>query len=224
MLLLDGMTLAAGVRSAGRDLVLPGLLDRRARLLRRPGAEVGLPHLAEARILLPALDGRFLAELPETPIWDDHAEAVGHVGRGVVPDGGVVRVPLMLSDAVTQAAAMLGRCELRAAYRAVLDHAPGSGPDGVAYDAVARDLRPHHVVCARDVKAAAGTRTGGLIMSEQQIADALVQDAAGQLAKAVAGLPAAEAADVLQNAVTTAVLRAADRRIRAPHAPNGGGA
>jgi hypothetical protein len=52
------------------------------------------------------------------------------------------------------------------------------------------------------------------------VTDALVQDAAGQLARAVAGLPADEAAEVLQNAVTTVVLRAADRRMRRPHAPN----
>jgi DNA-directed RNA polymerase specialized sigma24 family protein len=39
------------------------------------------------------------------------------------------------------------------------------------------------------------------------VTHALVQDAAGQLARAVAGLPADEAAEVLQNAVTTVVLR-----------------
>jgi hypothetical protein len=58
-------------------------------------------------------------------------------------------------------------------------------------------------------------------MSEFLADEALIQDAAGQLAQAVRGLPPAEQTQIVQRAIMAATLQAADARMRGPESPNG---
>jgi hypothetical protein len=82
----------------------------------------------------------------------------------------------------------------------VLDHRPGRTAAGADYDLIA------------------GERTMSATLT---IHDVMIQDAAGNLGRAVAGLPPEEAARIVGDAVRIAVLRASDARMRGPESPNG---
>lgn len=69
----------------------------------------------------------------------------GEVNGDVVRDGEFVRVPLIVRDAATVAAARTSHKQLSAGYSCTLDWTPGTAPDGQAYDAVQRNIRINHI-------------------------------------------------------------------------------
>lgn len=93
----------------------------------------------------------FTIDHPTTPVdatnWRDLG--VGEVNGDVVRDGGFVRVPVIVRDAAAVEKVRTTHKQLSMGYSCSLDWAPGTTPDGQAYDAVQRDIKINHLAAVR---------------------------------------------------------------------------
>lgn len=123
------------------------------------GDEVGRPDLDVVRVYRPpeevfAADS--LRSYAHRPVTSRHPPervtadnwrrySVGQTGDGVLRDGELVRVPLVLMDAAAIAEHGAGVRELSMGYDADLEFTDGVSPEGEPFDAIQRKLRMNHL-------------------------------------------------------------------------------
>lgn len=161
MLIHDGAT------ALSRERTPEGFLRVRARIGRaglhdyKAGEIGGPPGVAPDRTVKvyrppeDVFDADSLASFAQKPVTLDHpprmvdsanwkSVAVGHSSEAVTRDGEHVATDLVITDAAAVARAEAG-AELSNGYWADFVFAPGTTPDGQAYDAVQRNIRGNHI-------------------------------------------------------------------------------
>lgn len=119
-----------------------GLRDKAAVRVYRPESEVFSTDSMASYAAAP-----FTIDHPTTPVdssnWRDLG--VGEVNGDVVRDGGFVRVPVIVRDAVAVEKVRTTHKQLSMGYSCTLDATPGTTPEGQTYDAVQRQIRINHI-------------------------------------------------------------------------------
>src|SRR5690606_35603689 len=86
--------------------------------------------------------------------------AVGEASTDVMRDGERLKIPLIVKDTNAIAAIQAGKRELSVGYACDLAFEPGITPDGLAYDAVQRNIRANHVAIVQRGRAGSDFRIG----------------------------------------------------------------
>lgn len=81
-------------------------------------------------------------EMVDASNWKQHG--VGEINGDIIRDGQRVRVPVIVRDASAVQKAQTTHKQVSMGYTTKLDFTPGSTSDGVAYDAVQREIRINH--------------------------------------------------------------------------------
>lgn len=96
---------------------------------------------------------------PNVPVtsenWKDHARGVN---MGALRDGEYLAFDLVIMDGALIADIDAGKRELSNGYACVLDWTAGTTPDGLAYDAIQRQIRGNHIAVVDRGRAGPGCR------------------------------------------------------------------
>lgn len=107
----------------------------------RPESEVFAPDSVASFLAKPVTNDH-----PAQPVtadnWKQHARGVN---MGALRDGEYLAFDLVMMDAALIADVDSGKRELSNGYSCVLDWTAGTTPDGMAYDAVQRNIRGNHI-------------------------------------------------------------------------------
>lgn len=138
------------------------------------GFELGRADLSVVRVYRPedevfAVDS--LKSFAHIPVTVEHPSqfvdasnwrdlAVGETSTDVLRDGERLRIPLVVKDKAAIDAIKDGKRELSAGYTCELDFTPGKTKDGVAYDAVQRNIRANHLAVVSKGRAGSDFRIG----------------------------------------------------------------
>lgn len=87
-------------------------------------------------------------------------EAIGQTGDDVLRDGGTVRVPLVIMDKDAVSVIEKGHRQLSMGYDADIIWEAGETSDGLAYDAVSRNLRMNHLAIVAEARGGSGLKIG----------------------------------------------------------------
>jgi hypothetical protein len=110
-----------------------------------------------------------LSHMPITLTHPDHMvdattwgrDAVGHIGEDIIRDGEHIRIPLMLCDqAAIDAYEKHGVRELSVGYSTDIEWKKGKTPEGVAYDAIQRNIRCNHLALVPAARGGSTLRIG----------------------------------------------------------------
>ncbi|MCO5152574.1 MULTISPECIES: DUF2213 domain-containing protein [unclassified Shinella] len=138
------------------------------------GWEVGKPDMPVVKVYRPA-DQVFsrdsMSSYAHKPVTNDHPDeavsatnwkqlAVGSIGDEIARDGDFVRIPLIVMDATAINLVEGGKRELSAGYTCDLSFESGTTPDGLAYDAIQKDIRINHVAIVQNGRAGSKARIG----------------------------------------------------------------
>lgn len=108
-----------------------------------------------------------LATYVGKPVTDDHPPeevtsanwkvyASGDIGEGVLRDGEWVKVPVKLMDAQAVSKVESGKSEVSMGYTAEIDFVDGITPEGIAYQAIQRDIKINHLAIVDRGRAGVG--------------------------------------------------------------------
>lgn len=138
------------------------------------GWEVGKPEIPVVNVYRSA-DQVFttdsMGSYAHKPVTNDHPDeevtadnwrdvAVGQVGDEIKRDGDFIRVPLIVMDAKAIKQVQDGKRELSAGYTCELEFIDGVTPEGVAYQAIQKDIRINHVAIVDKGRAGPQARIG----------------------------------------------------------------
>lgn len=138
------------------------------------GWEVGKPEIPVVNVYRSA-DQVFttdsMGSYAHKPVTNDHPDeevtadnwrdvAVGQVGDEIKRDGDFIRVPLIVMDAKAIKQVQDGKRELSAGYTCELEFIDGVTPEGVAYQAIQKDIRINHVAIVDKGRAGPEARIG----------------------------------------------------------------
>lgn len=163
-----------GIRFTSDGYMVAEVRTARTGIQDYAGYEVGQPEKAVVKVYRPeaeVFDKASLGSYAHRPVTNDHPHeavtadnwsqfAVGQIGDEVLRDGEFVKVPLIVMDASAIKAIQSGKRELSAGYTCDLAFEPGVTPDGIAYDAVQRDIKINHVAIVQHGRAGSEARIG----------------------------------------------------------------
>lgn len=138
------------------------------------GSELGKPDKAVIKVYRDAaqvFDTASMSTYAHKPVTNDHPHeavtadtwssvAVGSIGDEVARDGDYIKVPLIVMDAKAIADIEGGKKELSAGYTCDIAFESGVTADGIAYDAVQRNIRINHVAIVQRGRAGSEARIG----------------------------------------------------------------
>ena len=133
-----------------------GIEDKDIVMVYRPEDEVRAPASLSTYSHAPVTIGH--PDKVTADNWKDLAK--GEVSTEAVWDGNTIRLPLVIKDAQAIDAIQSGLRELSAGYTCQLEMKAGVTPDGVAYDAVQRNIRINHVAIVPHARAGRECRIG----------------------------------------------------------------
>ncbi len=170
---LDSVTLA-GVKVTGEGYLIADAFTVRTGIQNYAGYEVGRHDMSVVRVYRPeseVFSADTLRSFSHVPVTNDHPSvpvtadnwkdyAVGEASTEVLRDGERMRIPLVLKDKSAIADVQAGKRELSAGYACDLDFTAGTTPEGMAYDAVQRNIRANHVAVVQRGRAGSEFRIG----------------------------------------------------------------
>lgn len=138
------------------------------------GSELGKPEKAIIKVYrdeAQVFDTASMSTYAHKPVTNDHPSeavtadtwssvAVGSIGDEVARDGDYIKVPLIVMDAKAIADIEGGKKELSAGYTCDIAFESGVTADGIAYDAVQRNIRINHVAIVQCGRAGSEARIG----------------------------------------------------------------
>jgi hypothetical protein len=142
---------------------------------RYKGYELDRPDLNDVMLYRPpeeVFSKKAMASLAHRPLTLHHPDkmvdsrswksvVVGSIGDEVVRDGDHIRVPMMLCDqAAIDAYRKQGIKELSVGYSTDIEFKPGKTSDGVAYDAIQRNIRANHLAIVPAARGGSTLRIG----------------------------------------------------------------
>lgn len=173
MELTDSVTLE-GVRRTRDGYLVGNARIARTGIYHYGGAELGKPELEMVRVYRPedeVFEQAAMTGFAHRPITNDHPResvtaktwkdvAVGMIGGDIARDGSFLSVPLALMDAQAIEDYESGKREVSAGYTCEIEWASGTAPDGEAYDAIQRKIRPNHLAMVDRGRAGPECRIG----------------------------------------------------------------
>lgn len=178
----------AGIRQTSEGYLLARPRVGRVGIQEYLGAEMGITDKQVVKVFRPE-DEVFhidaLSSMAHKTVTDDHPSemvtsgnwrkyAVGMMGSEVARDGDFIRVPLMVMDTQAIRKVANGKSELSLGYSCEIDFTPGEF-NGVAYDAVQRNIRINHVAIVDAARGGPKLRIGdgkSIVIDQQTLAQA----------------------------------------------------
>lgn len=167
-------SVVAGTRRRDDGYLIADVRIARTGVQQYLGSEVGRPDLSVVTVYRPGeevFSQDTLKSAAHRPVTNDHPadlvnssnwkqHAVGQTGDEVAGEGIFIRVPMMVSDEAAIQDIEGGKREVSAGYTCDLDWTAGTTPDGIAFDAIQRNIRLNHVAIVRRGRAGSEVRIG----------------------------------------------------------------
>lgn len=138
------------------------------------GHEVGKPTLSTVTVYRPESEvfhKDTLQSFSHVPITNDHPPvavtsdnwkkySIGESSTDILRDGEKMKIPVILKDKVAINDAKSGKRELSAGYSCDLEFVDGVTPDGIAFQAIQRNIRANHIALVARGRAGPEFRIG----------------------------------------------------------------
>jgi len=173
--LADTIDSAASTRLTKDGYLVADVLCARTGIQNYAGWEFGMDQdvVSVYRLESEVFNMQSLSSFVGKPVTDDHPSefvnadnwnqyAKGQIGEGVLRDGEFVRVPVTLMDGDLVSKVLDGKRQISMGYSMDLDFTEGTTPEGIHYDAIAKDLRMNHLAIVDVARAGSKASIEGL--------------------------------------------------------------